>query len=232
MPTEQVTVDFSKPIPLFPLNACILFPHATVPLHMFEPRYRAMTRDAIDSSGLVATATFEGDAWQSDYAGNPPLRPCVCIGYVLQHERLSDGRYNLMLHGVARARIVDELEPDEDGYRRARLAPFGAEPEFAIDLDDTRRRLDLLLDDPLLQRLAVVSTVRKWAKPEVPTPVLADLGMLSVTRDVDKRYSVLCEANASKRSAMFLQEMQAMRDVVARSPEGSEVRDGDGNFLN
>ena len=232
MPSEQVTVDFSQPIPLFPLNACILFPHATVPLHMFEPRYRAMTRDAVDGPKLIAAATFEGDAWQTDYAGHPPLRPCVCVGYVLQHDRLPDGRYNLMLHGVTRATIDEELNPHPDGYRIARCAPFGGDPEFAIDLDDTRQDLDALLDDPHLRRLAVVATVRKWAKPKVPTPILADLGMLSVTRDVDKRYAVLREPNPTRRSAMFLQELQQMRNVVARAPKSSDVRDNDGNFLN
>ncbi|MEX0743958.1 MAG: LON peptidase substrate-binding domain-containing protein, partial [Phycisphaeraceae bacterium] len=64
---ESLTVDFSRPLPLFPLANCTLLPHAVVPLHVFEPRYRALAREALESSKLIAMAVFEGDAWKDEY---------------------------------------------------------------------------------------------------------------------------------------------------------------------
>ena len=73
-------------------------------------------------------AVFAGDAWKRAVPRPPPLRKAVCVGHILLHERLHDGRYNVLLQGVCRARIVRELSPDElDGklYRAAEWSLWG-----------------------------------------------------------------------------------------------------------
>ena len=107
-------VDFSQPVALFPLPTVSLLPHALQPLHVFEPRYRSMVIDALGASltgkfehaAPIAMATFSGEAWRDSYGGAPALRPVVCVGRIVQHQRLPDGRHDIMLHGVARAKIV------------------------------------------------------------------------------------------------------------------------------
>jgi Lon protease-like protein len=214
MASEQVVVDFSKPIALFPLNACVLLPHTSVPLHIFEPRYRAMTRQALDSNGLIAMATFAGDDWRRDYEGNPPIRQTVCVGYIVRHQRLDDGRYTLLLHGLARAEVEQEIEPDEEGYRLARLRPLPDDDLMEIDLTDQRHELDRLINDPCLGRLSVVSAVRQWATSELPTPVLADLALLNICSDVETRYKALRETDPSLRVDMLIRELKAMHQTV------------------
>src|SRR3982751_2428674 len=85
-------------VPLFPLPGAILFPRSQLPLHIFEPRYREMVRDAIEGPGRIAMIqpqTF-------DDAGNPPLYGVGCVGDIVGIEELEDGRFNIVLLGANR----------------------------------------------------------------------------------------------------------------------------------
>ena len=155
---QTLTIDFPQPIPLFPLPRCVLLPHASVPLHIFESRYRKMTCDALDSRGLIAMATLGHG--EPDDVGTPPIRPCVCVGYILQHHRLDDGRYNLLLHGICRAQI--KAETDHSPYRTAYLQPIEPGNTLEIDLDDERQRMQGLFDDEHVGRLAAIASIRRW----------------------------------------------------------------------
>src|SRR5581483_11492817 len=96
--------DFSA-VPLFPLPNVVLFPRAVLPLHIFEERYKAMTADSLRGDRQIAMALLQS-GWEKNYHCKPRIDPVVCVGTILSHERLSDGRYNLLLQGTTRARIV------------------------------------------------------------------------------------------------------------------------------
>src|SRR5436189_3804570 len=95
-------------VPLFPLPSVVLFPRAVLPLHIFEDRYRAMTADTLDGDGLIAMALLKS-GWEKHYYGRPEIEPVVCVGRIISHEKLADGKYNFLLEGLLRARIVREL---------------------------------------------------------------------------------------------------------------------------
>lgn len=211
---QTLTIDFNKPIRLFPLAKCILLPHASVPLHIFEMRYRAMTRDALDSDGLIAMATFDGDAFMHDYEGTPPIRPHVCVGYITHHERLYDGRYNMLLQGVARARVEEELDLHEDGYRRAMLRPT-EQSVMEIDLESQREHLEALLNDKYLQQLGSIQNVGNWLSPDLPTPTVVDLAWHAASRDDEQRYDVLAEPDVFKRSEKLEHYLSQTRRTLA-----------------
>src|SRR5579884_3720517 len=103
--------DFSGTARLFPLPNLVLFPYAVQPLHVFEPRYRQMTRDALAGDRLIAVVLLQ-PGWDVDYEGRPPVHPVACVGRVLAENKLEDGRYNLLLRGLRRVRILDELASD------------------------------------------------------------------------------------------------------------------------
>lgn len=103
--------------PLFPLPGALLFPRAQLPLHIFEPRYREMVRDAVETGGHIAMIQPRiVDA--SD--GPEPLYAVGCVGEIVGLEELEDGRFNLILNGSNRFRIIEEVDLDTP-YRNADL---------------------------------------------------------------------------------------------------------------
>ncbi|MDP8995306.1 MAG: LON peptidase substrate-binding domain-containing protein [Pseudomonadota bacterium] len=91
-------------VPIFPLAGALLFPRTQLPLHIFEPRYRAMVRDALASDSLIAMV-------QPRNAEEPPaLFEIGCLGRIAASDELDDGRYNIVLEGIGRFRIAREAE--------------------------------------------------------------------------------------------------------------------------
>jgi Lon protease-like protein len=106
-------------IPLFPLSDVVLFPGCVAPLHIFELRYRQMTEAALQGGRLIGMVTVRPDA-REEMGGNPPIYAVGCAGLITDHERLPDGRYNIVLRGVKRFRVESESAPDfERLYRLA-----------------------------------------------------------------------------------------------------------------
>ncbi len=234
MATQLLTLNFAKPMRLFPLPGCVLLPYTSVPLHIFEPSYRAMLRDALDSDGLIAMATFDPHALEVTEESLLQIRPCVCVSYVMRHDRLPDGRYNILVQGLCRARITEEQPLHEDGYRVARLEPFGILPdaEEVDQLTSVRDRLDALLEDEFLRKLAAVSAVRNLVNPEVATNVLIDLGLMALSQDGAQRYEALAESDPLLRGLMLEHHLLSMRDVVKRAEHFAAARDEEGWSLN
>jgi Lon protease-like protein len=131
-------------IPIFPLPNVVLFPHVFLPLHIFEPRYRAMVADALEGDRLIGMVLLR-PGWEGDYDGRPPVFPIGCAGVITHHERLPDGRYNIVLRGLEKFRIDDEDRAK--AYRMAHIEPL-LEPIPAADRDEiraSRQKLESLL---------------------------------------------------------------------------------------
>jgi hypothetical protein len=131
-------------IPVFPLPNVVLFPQVFLPLHVFEPRYRDMVADALEGDRLIGMVLLR-PGWETDYEGRPPVYPIGCAGLITNHERLPDGRYNIVLRGIEKFRIVEEAR--DRTYRMARIEGLH-EPLVDADRDEiraARRRLEALL---------------------------------------------------------------------------------------
>ncbi len=131
-------------IPLFPLPNVVLFPNVSLPLHIFEPRYREMTEDALDGDRIVGMVLLR-PGWEQDYEGRPPVYPIGCAGVITHAERLDDGRFNIMLRGVQKFRVLRETS--DRSYRIAEVESI-AETIRESDKEATgtaRRRLEALL---------------------------------------------------------------------------------------
>jgi Lon protease-like protein len=128
--TDDALRDFSGIARLFPLPNLVMFPHVVQGLHVFEPRYRQMTADAIADDGLIALVLLGDDAPEDDEP--PAIAHVACLGQIVWHEEMRDGRYNLRLRGVSRVRILGEL-PTDRLYRsaRVRLMPDDAPDDLA-----------------------------------------------------------------------------------------------------
>jgi Lon protease-like protein len=131
-------------IPIFPLPSVVLFPQVSLPLHIFEPRYREMVADAIAGDRLIAMVLLR-PGWEAEYEGRPPVYDVGCVGVITHSERLADGRYDIVLQGLDRVRLKGET--DDRGYRRAFVEPLG-DPHVPADrepLREARHRLEALI---------------------------------------------------------------------------------------
>jgi uncharacterized protein len=108
-------------LPIFPLPGAVLLPHSLVPLHIFEPRYRKLTRDCQEGLRVMALANIPDE--EAAGAQPPRVLPIIGVGVLARVDPLPDGRFNIVLRGVLRARILDEL-PTGEPYRRVRAEPL------------------------------------------------------------------------------------------------------------
>lgn len=118
--------DSSKPIPIFPLPNAVLLPGAVMPLHIFEQRYRLMTRDALSGPRLIAMAKLKPGYEPEYHTQSAEIHPTLGIGRIIRDERLADGRYNLLLQGLARGTLI--TEDRSLAYRRGWLEPVAPQP--------------------------------------------------------------------------------------------------------
>lgn len=227
---NDLNIDFTASIPLFPLSCCVLLPHATASLHIFEQRYRQMTRDVIESNGLIAMATFQGDRWKQDYEGSPPIRPCVCVGYLARHQHLENGRYNILVQGLCRAKVIHEVS--QTPYRRALIEPFETDPPLEIDLDPCRDKIEELLADPLLGQWSQISAVRHWLNREIPTAVMLDLAVMTLCRCTEERYAMLAEPCPCERAEWLHRHLIQTRKTLHRARALGECVSEQGLALN
>ena len=151
-------VVLPESIPVFPLQDIMLFPNVSRPLHIFEPRYRAMVEDALEGDRLIGMVMLE-PGYEAEYEGRPPIFPIGCAGLITEVEELPDGRYLIILRGVVKFRILDE-----DRSRAYRLARVEALPELVDDAELTA----LSGLRPALE--AILRTARDGAAPPAGLP--------------------------------------------------------------
>jgi len=233
----HIRVNFGRPMPLFALGQVALMPHAVRPLHVFEPRYRQMVGDALDGSGQIAMAVVArgerarvvmGDSGLDVEGGEglveagmekPALRSAVCVGQIVQHHKLPDGQFAVALHGVCRARIVNEVEaPEGVLYRSAMLEPIGLAPVDEDALVGPRIELSRLLDSTVLRDMADAKAVVKClVDPEMSTSAILELVTVSLLNDQEVRYQLLAEGDVGKRAALIRAELIDLLRLLKRA---------------
>jgi Lon protease-like protein len=150
-------------IPLFPLPNAVLFPNVFLPLHIFEPRYRQMVADALSGDRIIGM-TLLRPGWERDYDGRPDVYPIGCAGLITFVERHKDGRYNIVLRGLEKFRLIEEDTTIPRPYRIARIENIVESVESMSEDERTamrlaRRRLEALL---------VPQPEGRGAEPKVP----------------------------------------------------------------
>ncbi|MFN0064223.1 MAG: LON peptidase substrate-binding domain-containing protein [Myxococcaceae bacterium] len=186
---------------IFPLPSVVLFPHGLMPLHVFEPRYRNMMRDALVEDSVIALANLKA-GWERDYAGRPPLKPICTAGLIVWSEMMKDGRFNIVVQGVTRARLIEELPPTKL-YREASAelvndgeADEPAEEQLRHAVLELATRMQPALAEPLL---AVATRFSGGA--------LADAVASALVKDTTRRELLLNQLNIPQRTNAVLQEV-------------------------
>ena len=203
-------------LPLFPLPNVVLFPNVFLPLHIFEPRYREMMADALASDRMIGMVLLR-PGWEPDYEGRPPIYPIGCTGVLTHHERLADGRYNLVLRGMERFRVLEE--DLTLGYRRAVVEPLREQPLDAADrasIQRQRAKLESML----------VPSQSSAGDPRMPTSMSDEdlVNALAQYLDLEPlEKQALLEKDSLRTRAESLVELLEMKIMMARTPGASGV---------
>lgn len=176
-------------LPIFPLPNCVLLPGGLLPLHVFEPRYRELTRDCLAGNHLMGVARLR-PGFAKTYDGRPPVYDRFGVGRIICSEELPDGRFALLLRGVARV----ELEHEHAADRAYRLVSARVLDDVVVDPTDAadhHRRLVMLCD-----RLAELlehggSQLRDLVRSSDSPGSCADAVAAALIMDTDERQDLL-----------------------------------------
>lgn len=192
---------------VFPLPSASLFPSTAQPFHIFEPRYLELVRDALASDQVIALAQLE-PGFEATYAGRPSIRPVVCAGVISGHEELEDGKFNIIVQGMVRARMIRELPP-RTGYREISVELL---PDAAVRYEEEELLRQTVLE--LGARLpSAVSQPLLQAAAHARGGALADVVASAVISDGGRRQALLEELDVRKR---LVQVLWDVGEVIAR----------------
>jgi Lon protease-like protein len=207
---------FGGTVRLFPLPNLVLYPFVVQPLHVFEPRYRQLMADALADDRLMALALLR-PGWEAEYHQRPPIFPAVCIGRIFKEERLEDGRYNLLLHGVARARVIEEF-PANKPYRSARV-------EVLADIAVSSNEVEKALREELGRRMAGWFAAQPAAREQLQKLLhsglalgtLCDVFAFALPLDLEIKQQLLEEPGIERRASHLLARLEVCQPEPAKS---------------
>ena len=198
---------------LFPLPNVVLFPGAVVPLHIFEERYKTMTRDALRGDKIIAMALLK-PGWEKNYYSRAAIEPVICIGRIVAAEKLAEGKFNFLLQGTQRARILRET-PGQQSYRLAEIEPLPETPVLEIDLEEQRRRLRNVFDQPQWSHAALTSQFREIIASGLTTAQVADLVAFNFLEDIPLKQSLLADGDIQRRVSRIVDALEHVKPVPA-----------------
>jgi Lon protease-like protein len=206
-------------IPIFPLPNVVFFPKMFLPLHIFEERYKTMVLDALRGNQKIGLILLQ-EGWERDYFGAPPVHQIGCVGKIEAHEKLPQGRLNILLRGLSRFEIVDFVR--DEPYRIARIKLLDDEP-FLLETDEQivarefflnrflRYLNDVLgieLEEQKLDRSASLESIVNQVAAIIDIPILQKQHLLE-TSDVAERFDIVRGIIDDR-----LQHAQKLRNVV------------------
>lgn len=201
-------------VPVFPLAGAILFPRAQLPLHIFEPRYRAMVRDALDGDGLIAMVQ------PRDGKEPPALFEIGCIGSIVQSEEIGDGRFNIVLQGLSRFRIAREAAV-ETAYRQIDADRSGFEDDRDLEPLASIQRAELERESRRYAD-ALGYTVDWDAVSRLDDEMLVN-GIAQIAPfDVSSKQALVEADHLSQRADLLVQFMQFQR-MLPGGADGPET---------
>lgn len=209
MNEDQAALEaFNGTTRLFPLPNLVFFPHVVQPLHIFEPRYRQLMEDTLESDRLM-TLILLRPGWEADYEAMPELHPVACLGRVVADQLLPDGRYNLLLRGLTRVRLLEEV-PTDRLYRTARvevLEDISTAPLMSL------MSLRSELEKHILPRFhagPLRDQIRDLFHSELPLGPLTDILSFALPISVETKQQILEELDVEARSQLLLDGFQAI----------------------
>lgn len=210
---------FSGTTRLFPLGGVVMFPHAVLPLHIFEPRYRQMTHDALISDKLITIVQPRQPTEET--ARGPALETVGCLGQIIMHERLPDGRYNMLLSGLKRVRLTHEFRRPDKLYREANVELLEDNQAAEVSPNSASELCDRFLE--LLKKFEsgdpMASALKRAVQQRSDNGVLADLVAQALTLPSFLKQALLEEQKVPDRVEALLRILRPLTPELAVEPD-------------
>lgn len=218
MSEQSLTPKHLAGIPLFPLPRMVFFPHTTIPLHVFEPRYVALIEHCLENEWPVALPMIK-PGQEDDHLGNPAVVEVCGVGTITHSQNMRDGRIGVIVQGIARVRIDSEIDLPQP-FRVARVTPIEDEPVSpavaAENLHTLRECLTLLGRRVPKLSEALLSATSAEKDPAVITNRLAPL----IFRSDVQRQELLETTDVGVRLAKVVSRLSALAAGTAVAKEG------------
>ncbi len=202
--------SFSGIVPLFPLSSVVFFPNTLLPLHIFEPRYKEMVNAAIDNEKIIGMALLK-PGWESDYYGNPDVHDVIGMGKIVSSEVFEDGKINIILYGLKRAKI-QEIITDRP-YRLARVSIMDNNPDTKDDI--YRGKIEELIYKWNLYLNEKQKAHRININTKLPLENLTDALAGFIFSNVFDKQRLLEETNVLKRAEIIIADLQTRLEIVS-----------------
>jgi Lon protease-like protein len=216
---------FSGVARLFPLPNLVMYPHVMQPLHIFEGRYREMLEDSLATDRLIAMALLQ-PGWETDYESRPPVAEYACLGKVVAHHRLPDGRYNVLLLGVGRVRIAKELDPLRS-FRQARVQIVEDCDDFNTNRDRKKMQDELLaaFREHLPCSCELPEQLESMLTSQLPLGLLTDLAAYALPLAADVKLQLLAECGIRERSEILLREVSKLATTASKISKSTATKE-------
>jgi len=211
--------NFSGVLPLFPLSSVVFFPNTLLPLHIFEPRYKEMVNTALNNEKIIGMALLK-PGWEGDYYRNPEVYDVIGMGRIVSSEELDDGKINIVLYGLKRAKIIEIIE--ELPYRQAHISIMENQYDtnnesFRSIIEEHINKWNLYLDEKQKAHRINVNT-------KLPLENLTDALASLIFPNVFDKQKLLEETNVQKRAEIIINDLQSRLDMISiTSQKRSEI---------
>ncbi len=209
----ELPTDFDGQARLFPLSDLVMFPNNLLPLHIFESRYCEMLEDATRGDQLIAMATLM-PGFEDEYYTRAPIAPVVCIGRVTDYDKTAQGTYNLMLLGLRRAEVENEIEPVRS-FRRAQVKLLDG-PE--LESGQAAQQIGQQLADRLQILLpSAKKLVKHFFDGELSLASLTDVMAFHLPLPTQLKLELLAERNVRARANTLLANLPGSKSPKPKS---------------
>lgn len=216
--------DLPGVMPVFPLPGVVFFPHTSLPLHIFEPRYRQMVEDALETDGWLSVALLDPSSPPAD-DDRPAFHRVAGAGKIVQCKRLPDGRYDIAVEGRERVRLA-EVDSDRP-YRRVSVTSLPEDLDWLAEREGTQvvaqilnagGRMGLFSPDSFPETLPLEPGSRAALLNRVASTILADPA---------ERQALLVAGDYRERAHLLLKQIRIavrLAEALSRGGAPDDVR--------
>jgi Lon protease-like protein len=212
-------------VPIFPLPNAVLFPKTLLPLHIFEERYRTMTREAVAGEGWIAIVLLR-EGWESNYEKNPAVHEIACLGKIENFEELDGGKYNIVIAGMHRVRLIREVQHSPYRLAEVELLEDSSSDEEMAEIIRRRNHLG-----GLFSRFTELATAGKYRStelvPQLEFEALVNMVAATLNLPAEEKQQLLELDDIAQRCDVLIPVLQRQLEslIVVRNYEHLKPED-------